>query len=82
MRSQFDTTQKDPLDEEFSLGPNAIHPQRYIRDVRTDIGNLTDDTELDVHVRVQRSVTVDYNPGAYERESYRIPRRAWDSTTR
>ncbi len=83
MRSQFDTTHKDPLDEEYALGPSAHQSRRYVHhDGSTENGEGGDDTELDVQVQVQQSVTVDYDPRAYERETYRIPRRVWDSTTR
>lgn len=81
MRSHLDTTQKDRLDEEYALGRSTLNSQGYNhREGSTENGERSSGMELDVQVQVERSVTVDYNPGVYERESYRIPRRVWDST--
>ena len=80
MRSQFDGAQKDPLDEEYALGPSALQSRYTQRSTENEEVGI--DTELDIKVQVEQSVTVDYNPRAYERETYRIPRRVWDSTPR
>lgn len=82
MRSQFDATQKDALHEEYALGPSALQSHHYTQHGSTENDEIGIDTDLDVKVQVEQSVTVDYNPRAYERETYRIPRRVWDSNPR
>ncbi|KAI0790437.1 hypothetical protein C8Q75DRAFT_806361 [Abortiporus biennis] len=41
-------------------------------------GDALDEEFLDVLVRVEHTVTVDYDPSVYERESYRRPRQNWE----
>ena len=66
MRSlgNFDGKQKarDRLDDEYALGSPSHLPD--------GVSEQTEN-ELDVKVEVQHSVKVDYDPHAYERETYR-----------
>ena len=66
MRSlgNFDGKQKarDRLDDEYALGSPSHLPDGVSEQM---------ENELDVKVEVQHSVKVDYDPHAYERETYR-----------
>ena len=65
MRSlgQYDRKQKarDRLDDEYAMGSPS--------NVQDGFSDQTEH-ELDVKVQVQHSVKVDYDPHAYERETY------------
>lgn len=77
MRSQFETKDTQ-LDEEFAISGTPAGDGHMLSDLVHDLS----DVELDVQVQVEHSVTVEYDPDAYERESYHTPRVVWTDKTK
>ncbi|EIN08907.1 hypothetical protein PUNSTDRAFT_113507 [Punctularia strigosozonata HHB-11173 SS5] len=76
-RSQFESQRKH-IDDEFAVVDEDGRVPPHDRSEEFDPEKEAAD--LDVHVRVERNVTVERSRSAYERESYRRPRVQWDHT--
>ncbi|KAK7683540.1 hypothetical protein QCA50_013375 [Cerrena zonata] len=83
MRTRFtDTKNRDRLDDEFSRStPGGASEEKSSVDDRRDSASTNSrpskdygDMDLDIKVQVQQSVTVDYVPNPYGRETYRTPK--------
>lgn len=81
MRTQFSSQKRDRVDDDYALRPPA--PSKVHDNSSSEPHSPNHlDVNLDVQVKIQHSVTVDYDPTAYDRETYRKSKRAYSSVSR